>query len=117
MRGRGFARSFALALLLAGCGPAQFVVPVSRPPLPTGDAPERTRFQPSSHIRPPFRFVWGRNLRTLVEFPAVVYNGAAYVSTYSGRLWALSMEDGRVLWRRDLESRQQASSPAVVGQL
>src|SRR5262249_57226948 len=40
-----------------------------------------TRAQAQTHIRlrPPFRTVWSVGLGTLIEFPAVVENGVAYI--------------------------------------
>jgi outer membrane protein assembly factor BamB len=80
-----------------------------------GATPTRTQFQPAIHLRPPFRVVWGRNLGSLIEFPAVVYDGVAYLTNFGGRLFALSMKDGQTVWERDLKTRPQASSPAIVG--
>src|SRR6185437_4223951 len=59
--------------------------------------------------------VWGRNLQSLIEFPAVVADGVAYVSNARGRLFALSMANGSTLWDLDMNTRDEASSPAVVG--
>ncbi|HEY7397486.1 MAG TPA: hypothetical protein VH538_04230, partial [Gaiellaceae bacterium] len=41
-----------------------------------GAGPERTQQQASIKLRPPFRVVWSRGLGSLVEFPAVVADGA-----------------------------------------
>jgi outer membrane protein assembly factor BamB len=80
-----------------------------------GVDPARTQAQTAIHVRPPFRIVWGRHLGGLVEFPAVVSDGIAYVANYYGTLLALSMRDGKTLWRFDLGSIREASSPAVDG--
>jgi outer membrane protein assembly factor BamB len=77
-----------------------------------GAVPARTQAHPNISLRPPFRVVWRRNLRSNIEFPAVVWNGVAYVSDMSGRLQALSMENGRVLWHRRSGYRT-ASSPGI----
>ena len=82
-----------------------------------GVIPERTQAQTAIHVRPPFRTVWSRNLYALVEFPAVVADGAAYVWNGSGFLFAISMEDGSLLWKFAAGVRRQASSPAVAGDL
>lgn len=66
-------------------------------------------------VRPPFRVVWSRGLGGLVEFPAVVADGIAYVGNARGTVRALSMRDGRVAWRHDTPHGKMASSPAVVG--
>ena len=80
-----------------------------------GVDPARTQAHAGIRLRPPFRIVWGRNLGTLIEFPASVSDGAAYVTNLHGKLYALSMADGKTIWKRDLETFDEASSPAVVG--
>lgn len=72
----------------------------------------RTQAHPAIRIRPPFRTVWSRGVGSLVEFPASVWEGIAYVNTLEGELYAISMRDGRVLWKQDLGSKT-ASTPAV----
>jgi outer membrane protein assembly factor BamB len=80
-----------------------------------GVTPARTQAQDAIPLRPPFRIAWGRSLGGLLEFPAVVSNGVAYVSNNAGTLFALSMDDGRTLWRFRLGHSGEASSPAVFG--
>jgi outer membrane protein assembly factor BamB len=77
-----------------------------------GANPARTQAQPGIKLRPPFRAVWGRNLGSLLEFPAVVWEGIAYINTNRGFTVALSMRNGRVHWRTRVGSLT-ASSPAV----
>jgi outer membrane protein assembly factor BamB len=77
-----------------------------------GATPARTQAQPAINVRPPFRVVWRRNLHKLLEFPAVVWEGVAYITNYRGVLWAISMRNGRVLWRNRI-GKKAASSPAV----
>jgi outer membrane protein assembly factor BamB len=81
-----------------------------------GANPARTQGNPAIHLRPPFRIVWGRRLGNLIEFPASISDGVAYVSTLRGKLFALSMANGRILWHFDLHSWEQASSPAISGE-
>ena len=80
-----------------------------------GASANRAQYQPGIRLRPPFRVVWGRNLGTLLEFPAVVDDGVAYLSNLHGQLFALSMSDGKVVWHVDMHTREEDSSPAVVG--
>ncbi len=80
-----------------------------------GATPARTQVQGAIQLRPPFHVVWSRYLHTLLEFPAVVDDGVAYLSNLGGQLYALSMADGRTLWQFNLHSSEQDSSPAVVG--
>jgi outer membrane protein assembly factor BamB len=76
-----------------------------------------TRAQAQTHIRlhPPFRIVWSLGLGGLIEFPAVVDDGVAYIGNARATIRAISMRTGNVLWRHDTPNGQMASSPAVVG--
>jgi outer membrane protein assembly factor BamB len=80
-----------------------------------GATPSRTQAQTSIRLRPPFRTVWSRGLGTLIEFPAVVDDGVAYIGNARATIRAISMRFGKVLWRRDTPGGKMASSPAVVG--
>jgi outer membrane protein assembly factor BamB len=77
-----------------------------------GATPERTQAHPTIRLRPPFRTIWARGLGGLVEFPAVVSDGIAYVTNYRGSVRALSMRNGRLAWRTDTRAKM-AASPAV----
>jgi outer membrane protein assembly factor BamB len=77
-----------------------------------GAVPARTQAHPGIALRPPFRVVWHRYMGSLLEFPAVVWNGVAYVNNMGGILQALSMKTGRVLWRQ-WAGRRMASSPGI----
>jgi outer membrane protein assembly factor BamB len=90
-------------------------IPTWRPALQWpiyGANPARTQVHPAIRLRPPFRVAWRRPLDSLVEFPAVVWEGVAYVNTIRGWLRAISMKSGRVLWRKHL-GRLMAASPAI----
>jgi outer membrane protein assembly factor BamB len=78
-----------------------------------GAGPGRTQAQASIHVRPPFRVVWSRGLGTLIEFPAVVVDGVAYIANAQGTISALSMRNGQVIWRHDTPHGKMAASPAV----
>ena len=80
-----------------------------------GAGPERTQAQAAIRLRPPFRIVWSRGLGSLVEFPAVVAEGVAYVANAGGTVRAISMRNGSVIWRYDTPHGKMASSPAVYG--
>jgi outer membrane protein assembly factor BamB len=73
----------------------------------------RTEQQPAIRLRPPFRVVWSRGLGGLIEFPAVVQDGVAYVGNFRGTIRALDMRNGTVVWRHDTPNGKMASSPAV----
>lgn len=79
-----------------------------------GVDPARTQVQASIRIRPPFRIAWSRGLGSLIEFPAVVSNGVAFIGNARGHVRAVSMKTGKVAWRRDTGDRM-AASPAIVG--
>ena len=80
-----------------------------------GATPQRTQQQPNIRVRPPFRVVWSRGLGSLVEFPAVVADGIAYVANARGTVRALSMRNGTLIWKHDTPHGKSASSPAVSG--
>jgi outer membrane protein assembly factor BamB len=80
-----------------------------------GATPARTQAHPSIRLRPTFRLVWSRGLGALIEFPAVVSDGVAYIGNIHGTVRALSMRDGSVVWRHDTRRGKMAASPAVVG--
>ena len=80
-----------------------------------GASPTRTQTQTRIRVRPPFRVVWSRGLGSLVEFPAVVTDGVAYVANARGTVRALDMRTGTVIWRHDTPHGKMASSPAVWG--
>ena len=77
----------------------------------------RTQAQRAIRLRPPFRVVWSRGLGSLLEFPAVVSEGVAYIAGFDGVVHALSMADGAELWRHTPTDGKSASSPAVWGDL
>jgi outer membrane protein assembly factor BamB len=80
-----------------------------------GATPDRAQAQTHIRLRPPFRTVWSVGLGTLIEFPAVVDDGVAYIGNAHATIRAISMRFGRVLWRHDTPYGKMASSPAVVG--
>jgi outer membrane protein assembly factor BamB len=73
----------------------------------------RTQAQPGLRVRPPFRIVWSRGLGTLIEFPAVVKDGVAYIANARGTVSALDMRNGKVIWQHSTPRGKMASSPAV----
>lgn len=75
----------------------------------------RTQAHPDIKLRPPFKVVWSRGIGTLIEFPAVVSRGVAYIGNYKGHIYALNMRNGKVVWRYKPRSGKMASSPAIVG--
>ena len=80
-----------------------------------GANPARTQAHPEIGLRPPFRVVWSRGIGSLIEFPAVVSEGVAYIGNFRGTVRAISMRSGKVAWRRDTPRGKMAASPAVAG--
>jgi len=75
----------------------------------------RAQSQVHIHLRPPFHTVWFVPLGGLVEFPAVVDDGVAYIGNRAAAVYAISMRFGKVLWRHVTPHGEMASSAAVVG--
>ena len=73
----------------------------------------RTQAQPDLRVRPPFRTVWSRGLGTLLEFPAIVKDGVAYIANARGTVFALDMRNGKIIWRQETPNGKMASSPAI----
>src|SRR6185312_6683025 len=80
-----------------------------------GVDPTRTQAQTSIRLKPPFKVVWSRGMAGLLEFPAVVSNGVAFVANSWGSVRAVSMRDGALVWRHDIRHGKMASSPALWG--
>jgi outer membrane protein assembly factor BamB len=78
-----------------------------------GATERRTQAQTAIRIRPPFRVDWSQGLDGLLEFPAVVSDGVAYIGNYSETIYALSMTNGAVIWKHRTPGGEMASSPAV----
>jgi outer membrane protein assembly factor BamB len=77
-----------------------------------GATAARTQAHPAIKLRPPFRVVWARNMGALLEFPASVWEGVAYITNIRGQLRAVSMGNGRVLWQTRV-GNVSASSPSI----
>ena len=76
----------------------------------------RTQTHTDIKLRPPFKVVWSRGVGALIEFPAVVSDGVAYIGNYKGTIYALNMRNGKRIWTYDPPGGKMASSPAIVGQ-
>ena len=76
----------------------------------------RTQAPTQIHLRPPFRLIWSRGLGQLIEFPAVVWNGFAYIGNQRATVQAISMRSGKLAWRHDTRGApRMASSPQSTG--
>ena len=81
-----------------------------------GATEARTQAPAGIRLRPPFRLVWSRGLGHLIEFPAVVADGFAYIGNARGTVRAISMRSGQFEWAHLTPGfPRMASSPAVDG--
>jgi outer membrane protein assembly factor BamB len=80
-----------------------------------GVTPTRTQAQSHIRLQPPFRVIWSVSIGALIEFPAVVDDGVAYIGNAHASIRAVSMRSGRAVWRHDTPNGEMASSPAVAG--
>jgi len=78
-----------------------------------GASPLRSQAHATIRLRPPFRVVWSAGVGSLVEFPAVVSDGVAYIGNLNGVVFALSMRTGKLLWKHRTPNGKMAASPAV----
>ena len=79
-----------------------------------GATEARTQAPTKIRLRPPFRLIWSRGLGHLIEFPAVVADGFAYIGNARGTVRALSMRNGDFAWTHLTPGfPRMASSPAV----
>src|SRR5439155_7694370 len=78
-------------------------------------APSRSQAQVHIRLRPPFRTVWSVPTGGLIEFPAVVADGVAYIGNRDATIRAISMRFGTIVWRHPTPHALMASSPAVDG--
>jgi outer membrane protein assembly factor BamB len=111
----GFARKTVVEQFADG---RQATVRIYRPDLQWpiyGVTPERTQAQAHIRLRPPFRVIWSVGVGGLIEFPAVVDDGVAYIGNAHASVRAVSMRFGKTIWRHDTPSGEMASSPAVAG--
>jgi outer membrane protein assembly factor BamB len=82
-----------------------------------GATKARTQAPVDIRLRPPFRLIWSRGLGQLIEFPAVVWNGFAYIGNQHGLIHAISMRSGKFAWQHATPGApRMASSPAVDGE-
>jgi outer membrane protein assembly factor BamB len=80
-----------------------------------GRVPGRTRTTVGGP-RPPYRLLWAYRAGSLLEFPPTLARGRLFLSTFAGRLVALTPWSGRTLWRHD-STRCAWAEPAVAGGL
>ena len=94
-----------------------FIIRVYQPRLQWtmyGGDPAHSGVHGGPHLRPPFRIIWSLAHGDLIEFPAVVSDGFAYVANGRGTIRAFSMRNGALAWQR-ATGTIMASSLAVWG--
>ncbi len=74
---------------------------------------QRTRANPMLDLAPPFRQVWQREARALVEFPPVAADGRLVFGTNGRYALSLSTATGGIYWYVKLSGRA-AASPAIA---
>jgi len=79
-----------------------------------GGDPAHSGVHAGPRLRPPFRIVWSLAHGDLVEFPAVVSDGFAYVANGRGTIRAFSMRDGTLAWQHPTRTIM-ASSLGIWG--
>jgi outer membrane protein assembly factor BamB len=79
-----------------------------------GGDPAHSGVHSGPRLRPPFRIVWSLAHGDLIEFPAVVSDGVAYVANGRGTIRAFSMRNGALAWQH-ATGTIMASSLAVWG--
>jgi len=81
-----------------------------------GATPARSGAQTAIKLRPPFKLVWSRAMGRLIEFPAVVWDGFAYIGNARATVHAISMRNGAIAWTHTTPGGpRMAASPAVFG--
>jgi outer membrane protein assembly factor BamB len=81
-----------------------------------GATEARTQAPTEIKLRPPFRLVWSIGLGRLIEYPAVVSDGFAYIGNSGSTIHAISMRYGKFAWVHTTPGTpRMASSPAVDG--
>ena len=73
--------------------------------------PQRTRYLPADNIKKPFRELWRRESKQLLEFSPIVVGDRLYYIDKSADFYAVNAKDGKTIWRTDLGSLN-ASAPA-----
>ena len=71
----------------------------------------RTRYLPTTGVKPPYRLIWHYTERPLLEFPPVYAEGKLFFVNNNGYAYALDANTGKVLWERRI-GILNASSPA-----
>lgn len=73
----------------------------------------RTRFLPSSYVRPPFKVRWSFRAHSLMEYSPVIADGVVYGISNDGEAFAVRRDSGKAIWRHQV-SVLNASSPVYA---
>ena len=82
-----------------------------------GRLPQRTHYLggPIEDLDPPFKVLWHLNTHALIEFPPAVYGGVAYLVNKYGNVYAVRLEDKKILWTRIVRKRLHGAPIDVTG--
>jgi outer membrane protein assembly factor BamB len=82
-----------------------------------GRLPQRTHYLggPIDNLDPPFNVLWHINTHALIEFPPAIYGGVAYLVNKYGNVYAVRLEDKKILWTRIIRKRLHGAPLDVTG--
>ena len=77
----------------------------------------RTRWFPTTRVKPPFKRLWKYGDRPLIEFPPIFVNGRLYFVNNNGQAFALDADTGKVIWERSVADLNASSPTYARGRL
>jgi outer membrane protein assembly factor BamB len=77
----------------------------------------RTRWFPTTRVKPPFERLWKYGDRPLIEFPPIFVNGRLYFVNNNGQAFALDADTGKVIWERPVADLNASSPTYARGRL
>jgi len=82
-----------------------------------GRLPQRTHYLggPIEDLDPPFKVLWHINTHALIEFPPAIFGGVAYLVNKYGNVYAVRLEDKKILWTRIVRKRLHGAPIDVTG--
>jgi outer membrane protein assembly factor BamB len=82
-----------------------------------GRVPQRTHYLggPIEDLDPPFNVLWHVNTHALIEFPPAISDGVAYLVNKYGNVYAVRLEDKKILWTRIVRKRLHGAPIDVTG--
>jgi outer membrane protein assembly factor BamB len=82
-----------------------------------GRLPQRTHYLggPIEELDPPFKVLWHINTHALIEFPPAISGGVGYLVNKYGNVYAIRLEDKKILWQRIVRKRLHGAPIDVTG--